>query len=79
MPIEFPVSPATKVGTLIGWRLIAMPRYFFHVYHENAELDYAGEELPDKHAAWHEATVKAGRTLQASKGNSSQSGNGEWK
>jgi hypothetical protein len=27
-----------------------MPRYFFHVYHDHAELDYEGEELPDKHA-----------------------------
>ena len=34
-----------------------MPRYFFHIYHERVELDYDGEELPDKHAAWHEATV----------------------
>jgi hypothetical protein len=42
-----------------------MPRYFFHVYHDRAELDFAGEELPDKHAAWHEATVMAGQTLQS--------------
>ena len=42
-----------------------MPRYFFHIYHECAELDYEGEELPDKHAAWHEATIMAGRTLQS--------------
>jgi hypothetical protein len=42
-----------------------MPRYFFHIYHDCVELDYEGEELPDKHAAWHEATIKAGRTLQS--------------
>jgi hypothetical protein len=42
-----------------------MPRYFFNVHHGRAELDDEGEELSDKHAAWHEATVKAGRTLQS--------------
>jgi hypothetical protein len=42
-----------------------MPRYFSHIYHECVELDYEGEELPDKHAAWQEATIMAGRTLQS--------------
>jgi hypothetical protein len=42
-----------------------MPRYFFHVYHDQPEIDDEGEELPDKHAAWEEATVMAGRTLQS--------------
>jgi hypothetical protein len=23
-----------------------MPRYFFHVYHDQPDLDYEGEELP---------------------------------
>jgi hypothetical protein len=41
-----------------------MPKYFFHVYHNEPEIDYEGEELPDKHAAWREATVMAGQTLQ---------------
>jgi hypothetical protein len=41
-----------------------MPRYFFHIYHDRAELDREGEELPDKHAAWREATITAGQTLQ---------------
>jgi hypothetical protein len=41
-----------------------MPRYFFHVTHERTETDYDGEELPDKHAAWKEATVTAGQILQ---------------
>jgi len=42
-----------------------MPRYFFHVYHEQAEIDHEGEELPDEHTAWKEATVMAGQTLQS--------------
>jgi hypothetical protein len=41
-----------------------MPRYFFHVYHDRAEPDDEGEELPDKHAAWKEATITAGQILQ---------------
>jgi hypothetical protein len=43
---------------------IPMPRYFFHVYHDRSVEDYEGEELPDKHAAWREATVTAGQILQ---------------
>ena len=42
-----------------------MPRYFFHVYHDRVELDEEGEELPDKHAAWEEATITAGQILQS--------------
>jgi hypothetical protein len=42
-----------------------MPRYFFNIYHDRAELDHEGEELPDKHAAWREATVTAGQMLQS--------------
>jgi len=41
-----------------------MPRYFFHVYHDSNDVDDVGEELPDKHAAWQEATVTAGQILQ---------------
>ncbi|MGO4513446.1 MULTISPECIES: DUF6894 family protein [Bradyrhizobium] len=41
-----------------------MPRYFFHITHERTEIDDVGEELPDKHAAWREATVTAGQMLQ---------------
>ncbi|WP_458157803.1 DUF6894 family protein [Bradyrhizobium sp. 18BD] len=41
-----------------------MPRYFFHVTHERYEPDDRGREFPDKHAAWHEATVTAGQILQ---------------
>jgi hypothetical protein len=41
-----------------------MPRYFFHITHERYEPDHAGEELPDQHAAWKEATVTAGEVLQ---------------
>ena len=45
-----------------------MPRYFFHVYHDEPQIDQEGEELPDKHAAWKEATVMAGQTLQSQDG-----------
>lgn len=41
-----------------------MPKYFFHITHERTEIDEVGEELPDKHAAWKEATVTAGQILQ---------------
>ena len=42
-----------------------MPRYFFHIHHERSHLDQEGEELPDRHAAWHEATIMAGQSLQS--------------
>jgi hypothetical protein len=45
--------------------LPSVPRYFFNIYHECPQLDNVGEELPDKHAAWHEATIMAGQTLQS--------------
>jgi uncharacterized protein DUF6894 len=41
-----------------------MPRYFFHITHQHKQIDHEGEELPDKHAAWKEATVTAGQILQ---------------
>jgi hypothetical protein len=41
-----------------------MPRYFFNVYHDSAEMDEEGEELPDAQAAWREATVTAGQIIQ---------------
>ena len=41
-----------------------MPKYFFNVFHDRAEIDQDGEELPDKHAAWREATVTAGQIMQ---------------
>jgi hypothetical protein len=41
-----------------------MPRYFFHIYHDMTQPDLEGEELPDMHAAWKEATVTAGKTIQ---------------
>ena len=47
-----------------GQRLAFMPRYFFNVYHERPEPDDLGEELPDRHAAWKEATITAGQILQ---------------
>jgi hypothetical protein len=42
-----------------------MPRYFFNIYHNGAQLDEEGEEWPDHHAAWREATVTAGQMLQS--------------
>jgi len=41
-----------------------MPRYFFNVYHERFDPDEVGEELPDRRAAWKEATKTAGQILQ---------------
>jgi hypothetical protein len=43
---------------------VLMPRYFFNVYHDRAELDKEGEELPDLQAAWREATVTVGQIIQ---------------
>lgn len=42
-----------------------MPRYYFHVIHDRHEIDQEGAELPDKHAAWKEATETAGQMLQS--------------
>lgn len=33
-----------------------MPRYFFNIYHDRVTRDDLGTELPDKHAAWEEAS-----------------------
>lgn len=41
-----------------------MPKYFFHIRHDTFQPDFEGEELPDRHAAWKEATVTAGSILQ---------------
>jgi hypothetical protein len=41
-----------------------MPRYFFNVFHQQAEQDSSGEELAGRHAAWKEETVTAGQLLQ---------------
>ena len=41
-----------------------MPRYFFHVYHKRDDIDSVGEELPDRDAAWREATVTTGQIIQ---------------
>jgi uncharacterized protein DUF6894 len=42
-----------------------MPKYFFNVFHDRTEWDSVGEELPDQHAAWKEATVTVGQLLQS--------------
>ena len=44
---------------------LSMPRYFFDIHHDKFVFDREGEELSDDHAAWKEATVVAGRILQA--------------
>ncbi|QPF83905.1 hypothetical protein IC762_30290 [Bradyrhizobium genosp. L] len=41
-----------------------MPRYYFHIRHDEYKPDHDGEELPDRHAAWKEATIMAGAMLQ---------------
>ena len=42
-----------------------MPRYFFHVHHgDQSYVDEIGEELPDDHAAWMEATSSAGESIR---------------
>lgn len=41
-----------------------MPIYHFNVYHDRAHHDLQGEELPDKDAAWEEATRIAGETIK---------------
>ena len=56
-------APAAAFGTsYVSDFFPIMPRYFFHITHERFEIDQEGEELPDKHAAWKEATVTAGQT-----------------
>ena len=57
MAVNKPVGGRTLGNAL-------MPRYFFNVYHDRAELDEEGEELPDVQAAWREATVTAGQIIQ---------------
>jgi hypothetical protein len=47
---------------------VPVPRYFFNVLSDSEHIDPVGEELPDKHAAWKEATVMAGQILQAMDG-----------
>ncbi|KQT12084.1 hypothetical protein ASG57_34740 [Bradyrhizobium sp. Leaf396] len=56
-----------------------MPRYCLNVTHEHTEVDRIGEELPDKHAAWKEATVVAGQTLQGIDGKLVPGRNGGWR
>ncbi|WFU75026.1 MULTISPECIES: hypothetical protein [unclassified Bradyrhizobium] len=41
-----------------------MPRYFFNVFYGRITTDRVGEELPDRNAAWKEATSMAGQILQ---------------
>jgi hypothetical protein len=41
-----------------------MPCYFFNVRAERPSIDEEGEELPDRHAAWNEATKMAGEMIR---------------
>lgn len=42
-----------------------MPRYYFEVYNgADHYVDDTGEELPDRYAAWHEATTSAGQSIK---------------
>jgi hypothetical protein len=42
-----------------------MPRYYFDVRSEQESfVDEIGEDLPDRFAAWNEATKSAGQSLQ---------------
>lgn len=41
---------------------------FFHVRHEQHQVDKEGEDLPNAHAAWNEATMMAGQMLQGMAG-----------
>jgi len=45
-----------------------MPRYFFNVCHDQVLIDDEGEELPDKHSAWREATVTTGQMIKSMNG-----------
>jgi hypothetical protein len=71
--------PDKRHGTQCEFaHFIPMPRYFFHVHHDRSVEDYEGEELPDRHAAWCEATITAGQILQGLDGISPPRGNGGW-
>jgi hypothetical protein len=41
-----------------------MPKYFFNVNNTRPVTDDEGEELPNKEAAWHEATAIAGEIFK---------------
>ncbi|MDQ8730515.1 DUF6894 family protein [Bradyrhizobium sp. LHD-71] len=42
-----------------------MAKFFFNVYNgADSYVDEIGEELPDRFAAWHEATISAGQSLK---------------
>jgi hypothetical protein len=41
-----------------------MPRYFFNVCFDHANIDSIGEELPDSKAAWREATMGTAELLR---------------
>jgi hypothetical protein len=48
----------------LGSRSTHMPLYFFNVQNGFETPDQAGTELPDKHAAWAEATKSCGDLIR---------------
>jgi hypothetical protein len=42
-----------------------MPRYHFNIYHDTQQIDQEGMDLPDKHAAWEEATMAADEMIKS--------------
>jgi len=46
-----------------------MPKFFFNIHHEKPGVDAIGEDLPDKDAAWKEATLIAGELFKDMDGN----------
>jgi hypothetical protein len=64
---------------IAAWRWILMPRYFFNVYHERSEPDEVGEVLPDRQAAWKEATTPPVKFSRVWMGNCSPAAIGGWR
>jgi hypothetical protein len=46
-----------------------MPKYFFNFWDDEQRIDNVGEELPDRHAAWKEASETLSRIIQDIDGN----------
>jgi hypothetical protein len=65
MRISGPGCIGLRVGTMsLGSRSTHMPLYFFNVQNGIETPDHVGTELPDKHAAWAEATKSCGDLIR---------------
>jgi hypothetical protein len=64
-PIQIDKTDRRFGNQFVQMSLPTMPRYFFNTHHDTTHIDEQGEELADQHAAWKEATVMAGQTLQS--------------